>query len=53
MALMIPDGDCPRNRPPGLMFIKILGQKVGLSGVEDLFSRWSLAEEKSEGQSKC
>jgi hypothetical protein len=36
----IRDGDCLCNRPAGVIFIEVLGQRVGLSGTEELFSRW-------------
>ena len=43
---MISDGNCLCNRPSGVMFIEILGQRVGLSGAEDLFSRWRTTDRK-------
>ena len=37
---MISDENCLCSRPSGVMFIEIMGQRVGLSGVEDFFNRW-------------
>ncbi|UCF98355.1 MAG: hypothetical protein JSV89_02185 [Spirochaetaceae bacterium] len=34
------------------MFIEILGQRVGLSGVEDLFSRWRTTDREPSNLSK-
>lgn len=41
MAAGIQDGDCLCNRPAGVAFIQIQGQRVGLSGLPQLFARWS------------
>jgi len=40
MKSMISDGDCLCNRPSGEIFVEVLGQRVGLSGIEELFKRW-------------
>ena len=42
MRVMISDGDCLCNRPLGVTFIEVLGQHVGLFGVEELFGREKL-----------
>ena len=44
MRSVIPDGDCLCNRPLEVTFIEILGQRIGLSGVEDLFRRWQITD---------
>ncbi len=59
--VMIPDGDCLCNRPAGVTFVEVLGQRVGLSGAEELFRRWQqngrkpprLAAAKEEGVFEC
>jgi len=52
MSVMISNGNCLCNSPPGVMFIEILGQRVGLSGVEDLFSRWRKTDREPSDLSK-
>ena len=49
---MTPDGNCLCNRPSGVMFIEILDRRVGLSGVEDLFSRWRTTDREPSDLSK-
>jgi len=37
----IREGDCLCNRFPGVTYVEVLGQRVGLSGAEALFARWA------------
>lgn len=39
---VIRDGDCLCNRPAAVNLVEVLGQRVGLSGTEELFSRWGI-----------
>ncbi|MBN1838106.1 MAG: hypothetical protein JW820_19770 [Spirochaetales bacterium] len=39
----IRDGDCLCNRPAGVSFLQVLGQRVGVAGAEELFRRWEQA----------
>lgn len=41
---MISGGDCLCNRPSGVPFVEILGQRLGLSRVEELFRRWQIMD---------
>jgi hypothetical protein len=47
----IRDGDCLRNRPAGVTFLRVLGQRVGVSGAEELFRRWLQAGRQPGGLS--
>lgn len=42
------EGDCLCNRPAGVTFIEVMGQRIGLSGTEELFSRWAAEGRKPE-----
>jgi len=37
---MIGGGDCLCNRPAGVSFLEAMGQRVGISGAQELFRRW-------------
>jgi len=39
----IRDGDCLCNRSAGVSFLEIQGQRVGISGAEQLFRAWQAA----------
>lgn len=39
--MRVRDGDCICNRSPGVTFLDVLGQRVGVSGAEALFARWA------------
>jgi hypothetical protein len=45
------DGDCLCNRPAGVSFLQVLGQRVGISGAEELFRRWLQAGRQPAGLS--
>jgi hypothetical protein len=45
------DGDCLCDRPAGVSFLQILGQRVGVSGAEELFGRWQQAGREPAGLS--
>jgi hypothetical protein len=47
----IRDGDCLCNRPAGVTFVVVQGQRVGLSGTEELFKAWLQAGREPSGLS--
>jgi hypothetical protein len=48
MAAGIQDADCLCNRPAGVSFILIQGQRVGLSGIGEVFARWSATSRRPD-----
>ncbi len=47
----IRDRDCLCNHPAGVTFFEILGQRVGISGAQELFRRWLQAGREPAGLS--